>query len=264
MTATGKDLAARRPRSRAAALLRTAVLPLAVLLLVAATLPSEVVPAEVEGDRVALEPAVVRAPEGTAAVDLALGSAATDDVVVAFSLLAATADAAGTVAPGGPVPGATVTRGARVRPGERLRATVTTDVPTLLVAEVVPVGGDPAATTSLSALVLPGAAGPPPQLTLAADGEAVTGRVETTSALLVSVRFDAATSTVLADRLVLPDQPLQLSDDPPAWLRPTELVVSDELDRTVRATRGAGGLIVLAVGLVVLALGTVLLVRRRS
>lgn len=263
MTTTEQDPATPR-RHRLVAPLRLVAVAAGLVLLTGATLPSEVVPTADDVDAVALRPAVVRTDQGSAAVDLVVGAALTDDVVVAFSLVAAVPGAAGEVEAGEPVDAATVTRGGRVRPGERLRATVTTDVPTLLVAEVTAAGSADGDATSLSALVLPGAAGQEPELTLETADDRATGRIEVAGPLLVSVRLDAATSTVLTDRLVLPDQPLVVDDAPAAWLRPLELVVTDELGRTVRATRGAGGLVAVAGGLLVLALAAVVVVRRRA
>ena len=261
-----------RPRRRAWSLTTHALVIALAIVLAAVTLPGAalaatrgvvLLPSERGGDEVVVDPAALRAPQGTAEVDVTLGTEAPGDVVVVPRLLRPAVATDGTVTVGdAPAPGS-VSPGSRLRPGETLRLTVTgIDAPTLVVVRVTAPDGTPAPGEP-AALVLPGAVGDPPTATLARTDDTVEATVATTAPVLVAVTLAGGTTTTLADRLILPDAPVTVAVPAAGWPQPTEVAVTDELGRTVTATTGTTPLVVLAGLLLLGAVGVLWLLARR-
>lgn len=253
-----------RPRPRTAAVLTACVLVAIVVAAPAAATAPLVLPFDGEGGDVAVAPTAVRAAQGTAELDITLGLAAPGDVVVSPRLVTPTVSQDGVVGIGSePAPGS-VDRGSRLRPGERLRVTVTgVQAPTLVVADVTAPDGTGAATTP-AALVLPGPLGAPPSVEVHIVGDRVEATVSTRTPLLVSVEVRGATATVHPDRLVLPDTPLVLTDAAPRWPLPATASVTDEAGRSVTASTGTTALVALAIALLATAVAGLVVVRRRT
>ncbi len=217
------------------------------------------------GSDLTIGPAAVRAPDGRAELDVVLGADAADDVVVTPRLARPEVADDGAVAVGAGEAVGTVTAGARLRPGERLRVVVTDlAAPTLVVAEARPADGTTGATTvAPAALVLPGAAGTRPSVAIVTDATATRAEVTADAPLLVSVQVGGARPTTYPDRLVLADRPLRLPVTRARWPLPTEVVVTDESGRTAQASTGTVPLVATAGVLVLVAMVGLVAVRRR-
>ncbi len=215
------------------------------------------------GDQLLVEPGAVRAVDGRAELDVLLGTEAPADVVVEPRLAAPDVAADGTVTAGPGRVAGTVERGARLRPGERLRLVVDgVETPTLLVVEV-RAASAAASDRTVTALVLPGGTDEPPGVRLqTADGD-VRAVVTAGAATLVSVTVAGRQRVTFPDRLVLPDRPIELVAVAARWPLPAEVVVVDEAGRTVRASTGAGPLTAGAVALVAGSVVALVAVRRR-
>lgn len=248
----------------------------------AGAVPSTVLPAtDAGGDDVTVEPAVVRALDGRAELDVVLGARAPGDVVVELAAAAPVVASDGIVTAGAAVDDVELTDGARLRPGERLRVQVVADgEPVLVVARIHSAstgrtgadpppeqGGDDAdggAPVELAALVLSGDTGPPPQATVEVTDGRLVGTVTTSAPLLVTARLAGDRAATHPDRLVLPSQQLVLEGAPARWPVPSVLTVTDEAGRTVTVSTGRTSLVVIAVALLVSALaGAVVAARAR-
>ena len=253
-----------RPRA-AAAVVACLLLAVAVTAPASAMAPASLVlPFDGEGGEVQVTPTALRAPDGTAEVDVALGPDAPGDVIVQPRLVTPDVGRDGTVAIGdGPAPG-TVGRGSRLRPGERLRVTVAgLEVPTLVVIDVTAPDGTPASAMP-AALVLPGPVGDPPSVALRTADDQVEATVTSDAPLLVSAAVRGASATVHPDRLVLPDAPVVLLGPAARWPLPAEVVVTDERGRTVTASTGTAPLVGVALTLLLAAVVGLAAVRRRG
>lgn len=269
---------------------RAAAAPAAVVVLAATTIagvlltigvapagavPSTVLPApDATGGEVTIEPAVVRAPDGQAELDVVLGTRAPDDVVVELVAALPVVAPDGTVTTGAAAEDVEITDGARLRPGERLRVRVVAGgEPVLVVARVHaattsltgadPAPGDGAPPVELAALLLPGDTGPAPQATIEATEGQLVATVTTTAPLLVTARLAGERATTHPDRLVLPSQPLVLEGIPARWPSPSVLTVTDEAGRTVTVDTGRTPLVVIAAVLLGTALAAAVVAARR-
>lgn len=251
----------------------TAATTVVLLLLVpgAATgrVPSIVVPAEAPGAEVTLDPPVARITSDRATLELALGADAPTPVDVELALWTAEVDDQGQVTPGAPSPTGRVSDDSLLRPGEALLVHVDgLQAPSVLVATVTAADDDPSRpaagdASEVAALLLPGPVGPPPEVTVTADGATVVATVTSPEPLVVSVRLDGAASTVHPDRLVLPDRPLELRTAPARWPLATEATVTDEAGRPVRAGTGSDALVAVAGGTVLASVLALVSVGRR-
>lgn len=229
--------------------------------------PSRVLEADAEGADVELRPSALRTDTGTAEVEVVLGEDAPGDVLVELTLTEPAVTTDGTVTPGPPATTGWSTGGGRLRPGEVLRATVgEVDAPLVVVATVRAAsgGGTTTTATTLAAVVLPGPLGPAPAIGLEEVDGQLRGTISADAPLLVSARLRGEQVVTHPDRLVLPGHPVVVTGAAARWPLPSELVVTDEADRSATVSTGGTALRVLAVGLVVAAAtGVTVLVRRQ-
>lgn len=219
-------------------------------------------------DTVRLEPAVVRAPDGSATLRAIVGADAPDDVLVRWRLgtPVAAPDGVVTVDDAAPAGARLRTPGGRVRPGESLAVllTVEGDEPVAVVGEVVPAATPDVAPTLLTALVLPGAApADPPSVAAVTADDRLSATVTTQRPTVVALRLVGDSTTTVRDRLVLPGDGITVSAAAARWPLPSSVAVTDELDRVVRAEVGDGPVQLAAGGLVLLALVAVAVAARR-